>query len=114
MQLKIVTWQGQEAASEAVSDLAVPAEGGVWLSAFYPRQTSVPVAQRQRPPPAKAEYKWWPDGYEPMYYVITAQVRVRPEETLRDTVEAHRHVSWRTSLAFCNPTIAITWHASCS
>ena len=75
VQLKIVTWKGQEKASEAISDLETSEEAPVFLSAFYPAQTSVPIPERQAPPAAKAEFKWWPDGYEPMYYVVTGQVR---------------------------------------
>ena len=75
MQLKIVTWKGQETASEAISDLEALEEAPVFLSAFYPPQTSVPIPERQAPAPAKAEFKWWPDGYEPLYYVVTPRVR---------------------------------------
>lgn len=31
-------------------------------------------ADRRLTAPKKAEYKWWPDGYEPLYYVVTPRV----------------------------------------
>ncbi len=34
-------------------------------------------AERRLTAPKKAEYKWWPDGYEPLYYVVTPRVRCR-------------------------------------
>ena len=74
MQLKVVNWRGEVTASEAITDLAAASDpDGALLSAFYPAQTSLPVEERLAKAPPEAEYKWWPDGYEPIYYVLTQQ-----------------------------------------
>ncbi len=74
MQLKVVNWRGEVTASEAITDLATASDAdGALLLAFYPAQTSLPVEERLAKAPPKAEYKWWPDGYEPIYYVLTQQ-----------------------------------------
>ena len=74
VQLKVVNWRGEVTASEAITDLATASDAdGALLSAFYPAQTSLPVEERLAKAPPKAEYKWWPDGYEPIYYVLTQQ-----------------------------------------
>ena len=78
VQLKVVNWRGEVTASEPITDLAAASSadaGGEVLSAFYPIQTSLPIDERLAKAPSKAEYKWWPDGYEPIYYILTPQAR---------------------------------------
>ena len=78
MQLNVVNWRGELTASEPITDLtAAPSVdgGSATLATFYPVQTSLPIDERLAKAPSKAEYKWWPDGYEPMYYILTPQVR---------------------------------------
>ena len=86
MQLKILTWQNEEIASDALSihgyehyeatDYA--------LAAWYPRQ---PKALGAPGTPAKAATpserssdftKWWADGDEPLYYIVSSKVACRP------------------------------------
>ena len=75
VQLKVVSWRGEFTASEPITDLATASDAnGAMLSAFYPAQTSLPIEERLTKAPPKAEYKWWPDGYEPTYYILTQQV----------------------------------------
>jgi hypothetical protein len=78
VQLKVVNWRGEVTASEPITDLAAASSANAGcevLSAFYPVQTSLPIDERLAKAPLKAEYKWWPDGYEPIYYILTPQAR---------------------------------------
>lgn len=86
VQLKILTWQNEEIASDALSihgyehyeatDYA--------LAAWYPRQ---PKALTPPGTPAKAATprerssdftKWWADGDEPLYYIVSSKVTRSP------------------------------------
>ena len=86
VQLKILTWQNEEIASDALSihgyehyeatDYA--------LAAWYPRQ---PKALGASGTPAKAATpserdsdftKWWADGDEPLYYIVSSKVTRSP------------------------------------
>ena len=85
MQLKILTWQNEEIASDALSihgyehyeatDYA--------LAAWYPRQpkalgTPGTPAQAATPSERSSDFtKWWADGDEPLYYIVSSKVICR-------------------------------------
>jgi hypothetical protein len=52
------------------------ADAAASLACYYPLSKDRTLrADRRLTAPRKAEYKWWPDGYEPLYYVVTPRVR---------------------------------------
>jgi hypothetical protein len=79
LQLKIVTWGNEEIASDALTLHECGGAGrhagrhSCSLSAFYPLATC--VDRRLQPVESSREFiKWWPDGYEPIYYVVSPKV----------------------------------------
>ena len=88
MQLKILTWQNEEIASDALSihgyehyeatDYA--------LTAWYPRQPKAPGTQgtptkAASPSGRSSDFtKWWGDGDEPLYYIVSSKVTHRPRQ----------------------------------
>jgi hypothetical protein len=51
------------------------ADAAASLACYYPLSKDRTLrADRRLTAPHKAEYKWWPDGYEPLYYVVTPRV----------------------------------------
>ena len=51
------------------------ADAAASLACYYPLSKDRTLrADRRLTAPRKAEYKWWPDGYEPLYYVVTPRV----------------------------------------
>ena len=51
------------------------ADAAALLACYYPLSKDRTLrADRRLTAPRKAEYKWWPDGYEPLYYVVTPRV----------------------------------------
>ena len=85
VQLKILTWQNEEIASDALSihgyehyeatDYA--------LAAWYPRQSKAlgaPGAPAKAVSPSERSSdftKWWADGDEPLYYIVSSKVTCR-------------------------------------
>jgi hypothetical protein len=82
-QLKIVTWQNEEVASDALSihgyehyeatDYA--------LAAWYPRRPRALGAPEDAAGTSgrSSDFtKWWADGDEPLYYIISSKVHRRP------------------------------------
>ena len=83
MQLKILTWQNEEIASDALSihgyehyeatDYA--------LAAWYPRQSRAPGTAGQAASLGERSSdftKWWADGDEPLYYIVSSKVTTSP------------------------------------
>ena len=81
-QLKILTWQNEEIASDALSihgyehyeatDYA--------LAAWYPRQPKALAAPGDETGTGKRSSdftKWWADGDEPLYYIVSSKVNGR-------------------------------------
>lgn len=75
-ELKILSWRGDEVASDVLPIMG--AEGGAGgnlgmsLACYYPLSKERTLqADRRLTAPKKVDYKWWPDGSEPLYYVVT-------------------------------------------
>lgn len=80
LQLKILLWRGDELASDVLPIAGLErgsgADAAASLACYYPLSKDRTLrADRRLTAPRKAEYKWWPDGYEPLYYVVTPRVR---------------------------------------
>ena len=110
MQLKILTWQNEEIASDALSihgyehyeatDYA--------LAAWYPRQpkalgTPGAPAKAATPSERSSDFtKWWADGDEPLYYIVSSKVSRRSWATGLPRSMSVEHVRLRGHLVCCS------------
>lgn len=83
-QLKIVTWANEEVASDALSIHGYEryTAADYALSAWYPpRRGARPPDQAQPAGPSgrpAGVTKWWADGDEPLYYIVSSKARGVP------------------------------------
>ena len=80
VQLKILTWQNEEIASDALSIHGYEhyESTDYALAAWYPRQPKALAAPGEKTGTGKRSSdftKWWADGDEPLYYIVSSKVR---------------------------------------
>ena len=82
LQLKIVTWANEEVASDALSIHGYEhyQAADYALSAWYPprpKQAALPDQAQQRGTARSSDVtKWWADGDEPLYYIVSSKARL--------------------------------------
>ena len=113
-QLKIVTWANEEVASDALSIHGYEryTAPDYALSAWYPpRRGARPPDQAPAaagPPGRPAGVtKWWADGDEPLYYIVSSKARSGVPSSLSCcTLHGFRHTMLATFIALVHPPLA--------
>lgn len=87
VQLKILTWHNEEIASDALSIHGYEhyEAADYSLAAWYPRQPRALKAPGQSASagPRSSDFtKWWADGDEPLYYIVSSKVDDRAAQYL--------------------------------